>query len=147
MTSFSMPEPRRSWFGRTTDWLDERGRPAWIAAMVVGFIAFWPLGLAVLGYVTYTKRWSPKMFSFSRCSAKSSFAKSTFSALRPSGNAAFDAYKEETLRRLVDEQEAFEAFLQRLREAKDKQEFDSFMQDRAKAHQAKPAVEDAEASY
>ncbi|MDQ2067984.1 DUF2852 domain-containing protein, partial [Xinfangfangia sp. CPCC 101601] len=51
---------------------------------------------------------------------------------RSSGNAAFDAYKADTLRRLEEEQDAFEAFLQRLREAKDKTEFDSFMQDRAR---------------
>lgn len=51
---------------------------------------------------------------------------------KSSGNSAFDAYKADTLRRLEDEQEAFEAFLQRLREAKDKSEFDAFMEDRAK---------------
>jgi hypothetical protein len=48
-----------------------------------------------------------------------------------SGNSAFDAYKADTLRRLEEEQEAFEAFLQRLREAKDKSEFDQFLDDRA----------------
>ena len=47
------------------------------------------------------------------------------------GNTAFDAYKADTLRRLEEEQDAFEAFLQRLREAKDKAEFDQFMDDRA----------------
>ena len=52
---------------------------------------------------------------------------------RSSGNAAFDAYKADTIRRLQEEQDAFEAFLQRLRDAKDKSEFDSFMADRAKA--------------
>ena len=57
-------------------------------------------------------------------------------AMRPSGNAAFDAYKADMLRRLEDEQTAFEAFLQRLREAKDKSEFDSFMEDRARAASA-----------
>ena len=51
---------------------------------------------------------------------------------RTSGNTAFDAYKAETLRRLEDEQQAFEAFLSRLREAKDKAEFDQFMDDRAR---------------
>lgn len=51
---------------------------------------------------------------------------------KSTGNAAFDSYKAETLRRLEEEQDAFEAFLQRLREAKDKAEFDEFMQDRAK---------------
>lgn len=52
-------------------------------------------------------------------------------AIRPSGNAAFDAYKAETLRRLEDEQRAFEEFLERLREAKDKAEFDEFMDNRS----------------
>lgn len=52
---------------------------------------------------------------------------------KTSGNSAFDSYKAETLRRLEEEQEAFESFLQRLREAKDKQEFDAFMEDRAKS--------------
>ncbi len=48
-----------------------------------------------------------------------------------SGNTAFDAYKAETLRRLEEEQDNFEAFLKRLRDAKDKAEFDQFMDDRA----------------
>ena len=53
--------------------------------------------------------------------------------LGSSGNTAFDAYKTDMLRRLEDEQTAFEAFLQRLRDAKDKSEFDAFMEDRARA--------------
>lgn len=56
--------------------------------------------------------------------------KSAWAAMKPSGNTAFDAYKTETLRRLESEQEAFESFLERLREAKDKAEFDQFMDDR-----------------
>ena len=58
--------------------------------------------------------------------------RSARSAMRPSGNAAFDSYKTETLRRLEEEQRAFEEFLGRLREAKDKAEFDQFMEDRAR---------------
>ena len=53
-----------------------------------------------------------------------------------SGNTAFDAYKAETLRRLMSEQEAFEAFLERLRAAKDKSEFDQFMDERVSAAQS-----------
>ncbi len=49
---------------------------------------------------------------------------------RPSGNRAFDEYREETLRRLEDEEREFEDFLERLRQAKDKSEFDQFMADR-----------------
>lgn len=59
-----------------------------------------------------------------------------------SGNTVFDAYRAETLRRLEEEQNAFESFLQRLRDAKDKQEFDAFMADRARAAQM-PAAPDA----
>jgi hypothetical protein len=47
-----------------------------------------------------------------------------------SGNRAFDDYREETLRRLEEEADEFQTFLQRLRHAKDKAEFDQFMADR-----------------
>ncbi|MEM9349558.1 MAG: DUF2852 domain-containing protein [Pseudomonadota bacterium] len=53
--------------------------------------------------------------------------------LRSSGNASFDAYREELLDRLEQEQVAFDSFLERLRSAKDKSEFDDFMDDRAQA--------------
>jgi len=52
--------------------------------------------------------------------------------LRTSGNRAFDDYREETLRRLEDEQREFFDFLERLRHAKDKQEFDQFMSERGR---------------
>ena len=47
-----------------------------------------------------------------------------------SGNRAFDEYRTETLRRLEDEQREFREFLDRLRFAKDKTEFDQFMAER-----------------
>jgi hypothetical protein len=47
-----------------------------------------------------------------------------------SGNRAFDEYREETLRRLEQEQREFVEFLDRLRQAKDKREFDEFMAER-----------------
>ena len=47
-----------------------------------------------------------------------------------SGNRAFDEYRTETLRRLEEEQREFRDFLQRLRMAKDKSEFDQFMAER-----------------
>ncbi|MCA3599239.1 MAG: DUF2852 domain-containing protein, partial [Methylobacterium sp.] len=46
------------------------------------------------------------------------------------GNRAFDEYRTETIRRLEDEAREFKDFLERLRHAKDKAEFDQFMQDR-----------------
>jgi hypothetical protein len=51
-------------------------------------------------------------------------------APRSSGNHAFDEYRSETLRRLEEEQREFRDFLERLRFAKDKQEFDQFMAER-----------------
>ena len=117
--------PRSSWFARTEGWLDARGKGAWIAAMVLGFIFFWPVGLALLAYMI----WSKRMFSGKSCAKRNrSFSMPT----RSTGNAAFDAYKADTLRRLEEEQSNFESFLERLREAKDKAEFDQFMNDRAK---------------
>src|SRR3979409_212219 len=31
--------------------LDDIGKPAWIALMIVGFLLWWPVGLVVLGYL------------------------------------------------------------------------------------------------
>jgi hypothetical protein len=50
--------------------------------------------------------------------------------LRPTGNRAFDEYREEALRRLEEEASEFRAFLERLRMAKDRQEFDEYMRQR-----------------
>ena len=119
-----------NWFTRTENWLDEKGKGAWIAAMVLGFIFVWPLGLAILFYMI----WSKRMFSKScRTSTRSGtyMARHGMNAMRPTGNTAFDTYKADTLRRLEEEQNNFESFLERLREAKDKAEFDQFMDDRA----------------
>ncbi len=118
---------RQTWLGRAESWLDDRGKGAWIAAMILGFIVFWPVGLALLAYMI----WSKRMFNGS-CAARRAHRHNRH-GVNSTGNSAFDAYKAETLRRLEDEQAAFEAFLQRLREAKDKSEFDQFMDDRARA--------------
>jgi hypothetical protein len=61
-------------------------------------------------------------------------------AAPPSGNAAFDEYRAETLRRLEEEQKEFVEYLERLRRAKDKAEFDQFMAERRRP----PIVPDAE---
>lgn len=50
--------------------------------------------------------------------------------LRPTGNRAFDEYRGEALRRLQDEADEFKSFLERLRMARDRAEFDQFMNDR-----------------
>ena len=111
---------------RAEAWLDARGKGAWIAAMVLGFIFVWPVGLALLAYMI----WSKRMFN-SNC-RNTRYSRSHFSAaFKSSGNSAFDSYKADTLRRLEEEQKSFEDFLERLREAKDKREFDQFMAERS----------------
>ncbi|NOD91788.1 DUF2852 domain-containing protein [Ruegeria sp. HKCCD4884] len=128
MTALSDPAvpANPGWLYRIEAWLDDKGKGAWIAAMVLGFIFFWPVGLALLAYMI----WSKRMFS-KPCSRRKSWH-SHMSAMKPSGNSAFDAYKADTLARLEREQQDFEAFLRRLREAKDKAEFDQFMDERAR---------------
>ena len=119
-------------FARAEGWLDDRGKGAWIAAMVLGFVLFWPIGLALLAYMI----WSKRMFIGKCAHRRAHHADHNTNrrhGFRSSGNSAFDSYKAETLRRLEDEQDAFESFLERLRAAKDKQEFDAFMENRAEA--------------
>lgn len=124
MTSFAdTPVQRPNPLIRAESWLDQRGRFAWIVAMVLGFILFWPVGLAFLGYMV----WQDKFSMGGGCSRKR-----RTNLRSASGNAAFDAYRTETIRRLEDEQAAFEDFLKRLREARDKSEFDQFMEERAR---------------
>ncbi len=122
--------------------LDDYGKPAWIAVMVLAFILFWPAGLAILAYLLWSgrmggcgrsgdmgrwqQRWDHKMQRWGR---------DFRGGLASSGNAAFDDYREDTLRRLEEEQREFREFLDRLRKAKDKEEFDQFMADR----RARPA--------
>jgi hypothetical protein len=142
-TDTARPGGIRTAFRRVEAWLDARGKWAWIAAMVLGFIIFWPVGLALLAYMI----WGKQMFSRS-CGTRRhdrhhdhAWGRHAYRAGMTTGNTAFDAYKAEALRRLEDEQEAFEAFLQRLRNSKDKSEFDAFMEDRARATAAQDAAE------
>ena len=120
--------------------LDDWGKPAWIALMVAGFIFFWPIGLAILFYM----KGSGRMGSWKHCHAgrwhmpdgmrhhRDHYRawKRSWGAYRSSGNVAFDEYREETLRRLEEDQREFRDFLDKLRAAKDKAEFDQFMADR-----------------
>ena len=125
------------WLGKAEAWLDDRGKGAWIALMILGFIAFWPVGLALLAYMI----WSKRMFS-GNCAKRTRSNRHAYrTAMKSSGNSAFDAYKTETLRRLEDEQQSFEAFLERLRQSKDKSEFDQFMEDRASKSSGDAAAE------
>ncbi|MEL6583330.1 MAG: DUF2852 domain-containing protein [Pseudomonadota bacterium] len=129
-------EPVSKAFRSAENWLDERGPKAWIIAFVLGFIFVWPIGLAILLYAL----WSNKM-SRRSCRTRSWSRDSRFA---PTGNVAFDAYREETLKRLEDEQAAFQAFLEKLRKAKDQAEFDQFMDDRRRRPAPKADAEEAQ---
>jgi uncharacterized protein (TIGR03382 family) len=114
------------WLRRAEDWLNERGNGAWIASFVLGFIFFWPVGLVILFYWLFFRRRQAPAETVAR---------------ENTHNAAFETYKAETLERLEDEQVRFEAFLDRLRAARDKQEFDAFLDERAEAARAARVAE------
>jgi hypothetical protein len=116
-------------------------RPMELAVMIAGFIIFWPLGLAILAY----KGWRDGWFMRSARSERRDGDRpapwgrgwSHPDLRRDSGNLAFEDYKEEELKRLqaefdrlVEEQRAFGDFIQSLRRAKDKAEFDQFLASR-----------------
>ncbi len=117
--------------------MDEFGRPAWFIAMIAGFVAFWPIGLAILAYMIWSGRMgrgcSAERFDrkMQRLQAKMDRWRSASpQGYSRSGNQAFDAYRNETLSRLEQEEAEFHAYLQRLRQARDKAEFDQFMAER-----------------
>jgi hypothetical protein len=122
--------------------LDDIPKPAWIAGMVLGFIWCWPVGLAVLAYLIWSGRMAQWRYARRGCwgawhhpeQARDGAAERSprFWGREPpsSGNRAFDEYRAETLRRLEEEQRDFQSFLERLRMAKDKAEFDQFMAER-----------------
>ncbi len=114
--------------------MDEIGRPAWLAAVLVGFWLFWPIGLATLGYLAWTGRL--QSMRRSRMSGRGRWhnirAQAFGASFGGSGNAAFDEYRTHTLQRLEEEQAEFVHYLDRLRRARDKAEFDQFMAERGR---------------
>ena len=114
--------------------------PGRIALIVLGFFLWWPIGLALIACTFWRGRmfcgnshdgahWEDKM---ARMHEKMDRMRVRMGGGwgGSSGNRAFDEYKTETLRRLEDEQREFREFLDRLRHAKDKAEFDQFMAER-----------------
>ena len=125
--------------------LDEWGKPAWLSLLVLAFLAGWPLGLAVLAYLAGSGRlraWRAEMpgtwFNLRGPSSGPAWSGRAPWSGRPasSGNRAFDEYRNETMRRLEEEQQEFQAFLDRLRQARDKAEFDEFMAERRRRPEA-----------
>jgi Protein of unknown function (DUF2852) len=122
--------------------------------MILAFWAWWPLGLAVLAFMIgsgrmgcwnhhgdgrwehHMSRWQSKMEHMQekmdrlRGRMERGRGGEWWGQPRSSGNRAFDEYRTETLRRLEEEQREFKEFLERLRFAKDRAEFDQFMSER-----------------
>ena len=124
-------------------------RPAWtpatIALMVIGFMVFWPLGLAMLAYIM----WGDRLDGFKRdvnratdgifagCRRGADKAQRWGQGSARTGNVAFDDWREKELARLDEERrrldearEEFETYARELRRAKDQEEFDRFMAER-----------------
>jgi hypothetical protein len=120
--------------------LDDIGKPAWIGVTILGFMVWWPLGLATLAYLIGSGRMGcGRHGNFGRWyrggaegfrDAANRWAGGGPWRNESSGNRAFDEYRADTLRRLEEEQREFREFLDRLRLAKDKAEFDQFMAER-----------------
>jgi hypothetical protein len=132
-------------------------KPLWIAAMVLAFIFWWPIGLALLFFGLWSKRmgfwgcggyggwqrggWQQQGGPPPWAGFKGFWCSGGARQQPSSGNRAFDEYRAETLRRLEEEQKEFSSFLERLRFAKDKAEFDQFMNER-RNHPPPPAPEE-----
>ncbi|MBN9057347.1 DUF2852 domain-containing protein [Shinella sp. NM-101] len=120
--------------------------PATIALMVLGFVVFWPLGLAMLAYIIFGDRL--KNFKkdandtvdgmFASCRGKFRGGRGRGHAFRnATGNGAFDDWRDAELARLDEERrkldemrEEFDSYVRELRRAKDQEEFDRFMRER-----------------
>ena len=131
-------------------------RPAWtpatIALMVLGFMVFWPLGLAMLAYIIWGDRLEGFKADVNRATDNfaCSFRKSTqgrHGMRASSGNAAFDDWRDAELARLDQERKKldemrceFDQHMRDLRMARDREEFDRFMANRqASQNKSRPS--------
>ena len=116
---------------RLNEW--EHPRPIWILLLILSFWVSWPVGVVLFAYLI----WSGRLEAWRRA-ALNLWDEGIGPMQHPghgwprrsSGNKAFDEYRADTLRRLEDEKKEFQAFLDRLRAAKDRAEFDQFMSER-----------------
>lgn len=131
-----------------------------VALMILGFIFFWPLGLAMLAYIIWGEEMREMFrdiksrvdheFKGSKCRHRRDRGLSS-SGFGRTGNAAFDDYRkaelerlEEERRKLEAEKAEFEDFLVELRRAKDKEEFDRFM---AARHNSKSVPSEGDVNH
>jgi hypothetical protein len=129
------------WHGHMP-WL---GGPALIGLTILALIICWPVGVAALAFMIWSgkmrcghyyqgdwaERFQEKMAAKrARWEERMAEHRARYHQPPSSGNRAFDEYRAETLRRLEDEEREFREFLDQLRFAKDKAEFDDFLRNR-----------------
>lgn len=146
-------EGARAWRRGQCSGRGARWRPLELAAMIGGFILFWPIGLAVLALKIWQKRSGDQ-------GDLAGFAMGRFEEARQqtsdlfrgegrgwsqgggdwggsSGNRAFDDWRaaelariEEERRKLDEARREFSEYRDHLRKAKDREEFDRFVRER-----------------
>ncbi|MEO1199686.1 MAG: DUF2852 domain-containing protein [Pseudomonadota bacterium] len=129
-----------------------------IVVLVLLFVFVWPLGLAFLAYLLCRAKEDRRMDRQRMREFVSNMTPANWGresngwgggsggshggwggrGPRPTGNLAFDEYRQAELdrleaerRRLIEEEREFDTFLKHLRMAKDREEFDRFMRERA----------------
>lgn len=103
-----------------------------IPVTIVALNVFWPGGIALAIILAWRGGFAPGQRAATPIEDTVKALLPTSSSVpQSSGNASFDAYRSDLMARLETEQANFENFLGRLRDAKDKSEFDKFMDDRA----------------
>lgn len=122
-------------------WLRPDWTPATVALMVLGFVIFWPLGMAMLAYILFGDRFRDFKRDvnqradgmFARCRQ----GRNRHQSFYTTGNMAFDEWRKAELDRLDEERRRldamraeFDAYALELRRAKDREEFDRFMRER-----------------
>lgn len=116
-------------------------KPGWypfnILLMMIGFIFFWPLGLGMLAYNLWGHRLNDLKTEIKRQFERPTGWNSAYGSMRPSGNTAFDAYRAREFARLEEERakldamrQEFDDYMESLRQARDQEEFDRFMENR-----------------
>ncbi|MGH6818668.1 MAG: DUF2852 domain-containing protein [Methylovirgula sp.] len=154
MSMYSGPYGQGSPSRRCFGW-----NPIELVAMILGFIFFWPIGLAILFAKIWQSRsahsgdlpsfvqakfnekfrekrarWEQKMGRHWACHGRGDFSAGPWNWRHSSGNLAFDEWREAELARLEEERQKllaaereFAEYMENLRRAKDRKEFDRFM--------------------
>lgn len=135
-------------------------RPLEIVAMILGFILFWPIGLAILAFKLWQMKsghagdltsfaqqkadnlrhacrgWQQRDWNVQRAWGVRGGTGGGWSP-RPTGNHAFDEWRsaelarlEEERRKLEEAEREFTEHIEELRRARDREEFERFMQAR-----------------